>query len=202
MAGRAPTAAEQATWTHAIGTCGATVDDLAVSLLPTSQSSTDARLVRLYLAYFKRPPDPDGFTYWKRQLESGRGLINAALKFARSSEFTRTYGSLSNAAFVDLVYQNVLGRAGDASGRSYWITRLDRGTKNRGEVMINFSESTENTTKKADHVAVFRLYRAMLARFPGKTAYLALLDPVLADTSTLEDVARTLRHDPAYAARF
>jgi len=185
-----------------IADCSLDADDLAVQFVQNPLTQDDARLLRLYVAYFKRPPDPDGFAYWQRQLDAGRGLINAAKKFAESPEFKRTYGTLSNAAFIELVYQNVLGRGSDPTGRAFWLTRLDNKTKNRGDVMINFSESSENLNKKKPHVAVFRLHRAMLRRFPAKTAYDGLLDPVLAGTATLDDVARELRTSPAYAARF
>jgi len=185
-----------------VANCSIDPDALAVQLVDQPQTFDDARLVRLYLAYFKRPPDPTGFAYWQRQLDAGRGLINAAKKFAESPEFLRTYGKLSNGAFVDLVYQNVLGRGADPTGRTYWLTRLDNKTKNRGDVMINFSESSENVTKKKPHVAVFRLHRAMLQRFPAKAAYESLLDPVLAGTDSLADVAQQLRTSAAYAARF
>ena len=68
--------------------------------------------------------------------------------------------------------------------------------------MINFSESSENTTKKRHHVDVFRLYRAMLRTFPSKANYVALLDPIVAGTATLDDAVHTLRHGTAYADRF
>ena len=199
--GRTPTGAENTTWVGPIATCAKTADELAVSLVPSDQTLDDARQVRLYLAYFKRPPDPDGFAYWQRQLDAGRGLINAAQKFAESSEFKRTYGTLSNNDFIELVYQNVLGRASDPTGKAFWLKRLDNKTKNRGDVMINFSESSENVRNKVSQVDVFRLHRAMLQKFPAKAAYFALLDPILAHTDTLADAANTIRHSPAYDAR-
>ena len=200
--GKAPTTAQSNQWVAAITNCSTTADAFIVSLLPADLTvNDDARLVRLYLAYFNRPPDPDGFAYWQRQLDAGKGLINAARKFAESPEFKRTYGSLSNGAFVDLVYRNVLGRTPDASGRAFWLTRLDNGTKNRGDVMINFSESSENVRTKTNHVQVFRLYRSMMQKFPGSTAYFDLLDPILDSGKSLADAAKTIRLSPAYDAR-
>jgi hypothetical protein len=199
--GASPTTAQNTQWVPAITNCTATADALIVSLLPTDQTLDDARLVRLYLAYFKRPPDPDGFAYWKRQLDNGKGLINAAKKFAESSEFTTKYGSVSNANFVELVYQNVLGRSSDAAGKTFWLTRLDNKTKNRGDVMINFSESSENVTKKTNHVQVFRIYRGMMQKFPNKTVYEQYLNPVLNNGKTLADAAKAVRLSAAYDAR-
>ncbi|HRW37281.1 MAG TPA: DUF4214 domain-containing protein [Aquihabitans sp.] len=157
--------------------------------------------MRLYLAFFKRPPDPSGFAYWQRQLDAGRGLINAARKFADSSEFKRTYGTLSNSAFIDLVYQNVLDRAPDPTGKAFWLTRLDNRTKNRGDVMINFSESSENQRKRTNAVQVFRLHRLMMQRFPSRVEFFDLLDPITGG-GTLEGAAKTIRLSAAYAGRF
>ena len=42
--------------------------------------------------------------------------------FGRSSEFTALYGQTTNEQFVDLVYENVLGREADAEGKAYWLT--------------------------------------------------------------------------------
>ena len=108
---------------------------------------------------------------------------------------------MSNDAFIELVYQNVLGRASDPDGKTFWLTRLNNKTKNRGDVMINFSESSENVNKKVNHVQVFRLYRTMLAKFPSKTAYFDLLNPILNNGKTLEDAAKAIRLSPAYDAR-
>ena len=197
-----PTTAQNAQWVPTISNCSATADALIVSLLPTDLTTLDdARLVRLYLAYFNRPPDPSGFAYWQRQLDAGKGLINAAKKFAESSEFKTKYGTLSNADFIELVYQNVLGRASDSAGKQFWLTRLDNKTKNRGDVMINFSESSENVNKKRNHVQVFRLYRSMMAKFPSRTAYFALLDPITNNGKTLNDAAKAIRLSPEYDAR-
>ena len=96
-------------------------------------------VARLYQAYFDRAPDDDGLRYW-----IGTGLSYEAISdaFASSGEFQSRYGQLSDAGFVDLVYQNVLGRPGDGVGRSYWLDRLAAGTS-RGTVMLGFSDSSE-----------------------------------------------------------
>lgn len=199
--GRAPTVAEQDFWIGGINRCELSPDELISGLIATDQTLDDARLVRLYIAYFKRPPDPSGFDYWKRQLDAGRGLINAARKFAESREFTRTYGTLSNGDFIDLVYLNVLGREPDSTGRTFWLTRLDNKTKNRGDVMINFSESTENVRTRNDSVQVFRLFRGMRARFPSRTEYFSLLDPITNDGKTVNDAANAIRLSIPYDTR-
>jgi hypothetical protein len=73
---------------------------------------------------------------------------------------------LSNKAFVELVYQNVLGRPGDPGGVDYWTKQLDLKRKTRGVVMVGFSESNEYRTKQVDKVDAAVLYIQILGRPP------------------------------------
>ncbi|MGH1505852.1 MAG: DUF4214 domain-containing protein [Acidimicrobiales bacterium] len=97
-------------------------------------------LFRLYQAVFLRDPDEGGFHYWASRNLS---LRQVAAEFVISPEFVATYGSLTDAEFVDLVYRNVLGRLGDAEGRAFWVEQLEAGGATRAEMMIGFSESPE-----------------------------------------------------------
>ena len=199
---REPTSSESASAASAVTTCQTTADQLIVSLIAGGQTTTDARLVRLYHAYFRRAPDPSGLSYWSRKLASGRGLIVVAQEFATSSEFRSTYGSLSNTQFVNLVYGNVLGRPADASGRAFWVRRLDNGTSSRGAVMASFSESSENVRTKTPLVTVWRAIRGMRNATPTTAELRALTDPILAGDASVLDAVHTIRLSPTYAARF
>ena len=56
------------------------------------------------------------------------------------------FGSdLSDQAFVEQLYMNVLDREGDSSGVDYWTDALDNGVS-RADVLVGFSESGENQT--------------------------------------------------------
>lgn len=100
-------------------------------------------ILRLYRAYFLRNPDRAGLDHWAEQLSSGRMTLNAISEFfARSDEFRKRYGSLTDAEFVRLVYQNVLGRRPDSKGVTHWTDTLRRGMS-RGQIMVGFSESVE-----------------------------------------------------------
>lgn len=101
---------------------------------------------RLYLAYFGREPDVAGLGYWSSVVGDGVRLEDVSDLFSGSREFTVTYGSLSDAEFVDLVYRNVLGRLPDGDGNRYWVSRLRNGVT-RGELMVGFSESAEFRNK-------------------------------------------------------
>ena len=98
---------------------------------------------RLYQAAFDRIPDGDGVKYWVDKLDGGLSFADAAAGFVSSAEFAQTYGNLTNADFVDQIYENVLGRAAEAAGTAYWNDYLTSG-HSRADVLIGFSESAEN----------------------------------------------------------
>lgn len=120
------------------GTCG------------NPRSVSDRPIRRLYRAYFSRDSDRAGLDYWMGELSRGASLESVAEFFAGSPEFHNTYGHLNNAGFVDRVYQNVMGRGGDASGRQYWTGQLNAGMR-RGDLMVQFSESVEFRNRTGLH---------------------------------------------------
>jgi Domain of unknown function (DUF4214) len=138
-----------------------------------------AQVVRLYEAALDRVPDQGGFNYWVDLLQSGYPLSFLADAFLGSPEFRDRFGddTTSNEAFVDRLYNNILGRAGEAEGRAYWMDALESGI-GRSEVLTAFSESPENKTGTAafirtgvwdrDETAaeVARLYDTVLGRKP------------------------------------
>ena len=83
------------------------------------------------LSALRRHPGPRTGSRWPENwvaaLESGSlTLHQAADGFTSSPEFQSKYGNLDNAGFVDLLYDNVLGRdpdpAGFRTGSTPWPT--------------------------------------------------------------------------------
>ncbi|MEM7317616.1 MAG: DUF4214 domain-containing protein [Pseudomonadota bacterium] len=108
-----------------------------------NEKALAGQIYRLYGATLDREPDAGGFLGWFDGLNSGRIDLNqAAGGFARSAEFAQTYGALDDAGFVELLYQNVLGRTASAAEIEAWTDRLDSGTA-RSDVVLGFSESKE-----------------------------------------------------------
>ncbi len=139
-----------------------------------------APMARLYFAYFSvtRIPDYEGLLFWAQQYIQGRSLNSISQSFAGSQEFDNTYGSLSNRAFIERIYLNVLERPGEPSGIDFWTLELDRGTP-RGNVMALFSESNEFKASIRNRVLVNGTYFSMLRRSPdqgGFDAYLGALN--------------------------
>ncbi|MBH1973781.1 MAG: DUF4214 domain-containing protein [Rhodobacteraceae bacterium] len=148
--------------------------------LPQAQA-----VYRLYQATLDRAPDAAGQASWTDALASGaKNIIQVAAGFEGSQEFQKVYGALNNAAFVELMYQNVLNRAADSAGLASWTAKLDGGMS-RAQVIVGFSESAEFT--KATNAAatkftldhneatwtddVYRLYNATLARDPDISGF-------------------------------
>lgn len=157
---------------------------------------------RLYRATLDRAPDAGGHRGWIDILAQGqRDLVDVAGGFVNSPEFVQSYGGASNAAFVTLLYNNVLDRAPDAGGLQGWHALLQDGAS-RAQVVVGFSESAEfkiNTAVGAVKLSlegyrndwlddVYRLYQATLDRAPD-TAGLEGWAARLADGSDIARVA-------------
>lgn len=108
---------------------------------------------RIYQAAFDRTPDTGGLSYWIKSMDAGTTLADVAEGFVRSDEFIYTYGlNLADEAFVGGLYENILGREGEAAGISFWVDALENGTS-RASILYGFSESAENVTGVAPAIA-------------------------------------------------
>lgn len=139
---------------------------IASSIGSDNSEETVAPVARLYFAYFNRAPDYEGFDYYIDEHGGGRPLDAIAEEFAGSREFEMRYGSVDNAAFIDRVYQNVVGGPADAAQRAYWLGQLDSGSVTRGELMLAFSESAAFRALIGDEVFVTMAYAETLRRAP------------------------------------
>jgi serine protease len=130
-----------------------------------------APVVDLYFAYFRRIPDYYGLMSWVNLRAQGTTLETIADAFGESPEFQQTYGTLSNSQFVELVYQNVLGRQADPDGLAFWTDELDSGRRSRGEVMIGFIDSPEFQGLYGNKVYVTMVYMGLLRRSPDPDGF-------------------------------
>ena len=110
--------------------------DLNVDLFSgaASLSAEDfAAITELYIAYFNRAPDAEGLFYWATRLADGMPLPQIAKSFFVQPETQSTYAAFLNAdgsladtdAFVEAVYNNLLGRDPDPAGGAYWSSELE-----------------------------------------------------------------------------
>lgn len=171
------------------------------------------KVARLYFAALGRVGDQVGLNYWIDQLNSGNTLAPLAATFLASEEFNSTYGNLSDAAFVERVYQNVLGRGSDPEGGRFWLGTLQNGAS-RATVLTGFSESPEFKVRAIElqgigvwdrdesTAQVARLYDTVFDRLPD-FAGLDLWNRSLRDKQlTIEQVTRAFTESSEFQATY
>jgi hypothetical protein len=150
-------------WQDRIDT-GLSRAEVAVAFLdsPEFQAGTGA-IARLYFGALGRLPDAPGMSYWMEQQQSGTPISQIAAGFAASTEFTALYGGLSNTAFIQTQYQNVLGRTATTQEQTQWNTQLAGGT-GRGVLLLSLTESNEYKAASDVKLSVALDYLGLLGR--------------------------------------
>lgn len=105
-----------------------------------------------YVAYYGRPADLSGLTFWQDALSTNevsyaprRGDVLTGSErdiyerivndFGNSAEAERIFGGLSNRERVERVYQFVFNREADVVGSNYWTEQIDNGNV----TLVNFA---------------------------------------------------------------
>lgn len=105
--------------------------------------SEDGAVYRLYRAVFDRDPDEAGFKYWADRLDDELGFDQVIDGFLGSDEFHTLYAGTDDPRYVTKLYNHVLKREPDEEGLRYWVSSIEEGRLDRGEVLAGFSESSE-----------------------------------------------------------
>lgn len=198
---REGTASEKARYTDILDHETLTPGEFLASLVRNEGAAHSGPVTRLYLAALGRLPDRGGLDYWTDRHRAGMRIRTIAAQFVASTEFARRYGNPSNADFVMLLYRNVLGREGDSGGIAYWTRRLDQRTITRPDLVVQFSESSENIRKKATTVEATIVYLGMLGYRPNGDV-LAWWDARRAAGASLDELTTGVLESDGYAARF
>ncbi len=119
-----PSAARPGTSATPLPGTVAAARSLTEVLAASDYSASDAETLRLYRAFFDRDPDAVGAAYWISQSRLGASPETLAWSFANSSEFTGRYGQLNDAAFLTVMFENMLGRSPDPAGYRYWLDQM------------------------------------------------------------------------------
>ncbi|WP_273861066.1 DUF4214 domain-containing protein [Pseudomonas sp. LA5] len=95
----------------------------------------------LYVAYFGRPAEPAGLTYWTSQTGATVDQVSAA--FAQQTEYTSTYGGLTRSQTVSQLYQNLFGRSAAADELNYWVNSGDITVDRMALALVNGASGTD-----------------------------------------------------------
>ena len=105
------------------------------------------QLQELYVAFFNRVPDADGLEYWIGQFNGGQSINQIAESFYNSgiefSQLTGISAGMTNTSFINVVYNNVLGRSNgaDPEGLSFWTTALQSGAETKATLVASIITS-------------------------------------------------------------
>ena len=114
--------------------------------LDIDAGDTAGQAYRLYQAAFARTPDMPGVSYHMNDMESnGLSVTQIAGNFIASPEFKTQYGeNPTEDEYINLLYQNVLGRTPQQFEVDYYKERFEQGTTDWNTTLVFFAESPEN----------------------------------------------------------
>jgi len=157
-----------------------------------------AEVLELYTAYFNRAADKAGVDYWTNEMDTNGWTIDqVAQSFAEQTEFTTAYAGLTNEEIVDAVYTNVLNRAADADGKTYWVDELTAGTmkvQNLIQAVVAAAKEDKDGLGDADVLAnkVAVSEYAYAQNLDEEAAKDISLDAITKDASTVDSLKSTI----------
>lgn len=111
--------------------------------LANNFSANEERVMGAYLAYYGRPADVDGLTYWAVYLAGKGGYIEAIIDaFGNSQEFQQRFGQMGGEELIANLYQQMYGRNPDANGADFYESQLATGKTSLGSIAINILDGT------------------------------------------------------------
>ncbi len=201
--GRPADAAGLAYWTGQIDSGAQTRAQVAIFFFNSVEfKDTGLYITNAYTAVLNRDPDYPGWLFWFTQVRNGQAKIGIVNSFIASPEFVQTYGSLNNTQFVQLVYQNVLGRPADAAGLAYWVGRLAAG-ETRAQMMNDFMTSAEYAARVRTRQLSNLCYLGFLARTPeaaGRMFWTGALDGGLSEADLVNNFISSVEYQLRLAA--
>ncbi|WP_191970238.1 DUF4214 domain-containing protein [Methylobacterium planeticum] len=101
-------------------------------------------VARLYYGLLDRAPDTGGLQGWYAAAHAGAPFAAIAQAILASPEYATLHPTaLTNAQYVESLYEGALGRSADPVGAQVWGNALASGTLTRAEVALAVSDSTE-----------------------------------------------------------
>ena len=156
-------------------TAGASASDSTTSIITTETNNNgligllnvNQQLELIYIAYFDRAADNDGYTFWEVQnvqtkangQNAALALTNIANSFAPQPETYALYPFLSTpglnlnspagqtglTTFITNLYENLFARAPDATGQAYWVGQISSGAVGLGAAALAIANGATGT---------------------------------------------------------
>ncbi|MCQ9425613.1 DUF4214 domain-containing protein [Pseudomonas sp. LJDD11] len=172
--------------------------------------STQSDLAELYTTFFDRAPDAGGLAYWVAQIDGGQITLAQVAEnwLTQQPEGQSNFPStLTDAQFIEAVYNNLLGRTADAGGAQYWLQQLQSGAVPRDSFalsLINGAKANTSTQGLQD-AALINNKATIGVAFAAKglndlSLANAIVQSVTADANTLSATQAILGLIPATTA--
>lgn len=162
----------------------------------SADTSARGSVTRLYESLLDRAPDAGSLDYWMRQLAGDGTLDGVTQTIVESAELAGKV-PMADGAYVAWLYDQVLGRAADAGGLTYWTASLANGDLSRADLALALIDSGEKLQMVASHEldigasdigVLIRMYDALYDRRPDLDGLNYWIDRSEADAS-LADIA-------------
>lgn len=131
-----------------------------------------------YLAYYGRPADPGGLTYWAGVLEKAGGDLGSIVDaFANSAESTANFGGLTAPQHISLLYQQLLSRSPEQAGAAYWLGEVNAGRITLAKMAISLYDGalgSDATTVEVRQQVADQFTAALAANGTGYSGLAAI----------------------------
>gem|GEM_PF-1898673 len=105
-------------------------------------------LQKIYIAFYQRPADPAGMTYWAGQLaEAQDGIALVIDAFAASVEAQALYGQITQDSLnsvIDKVYQALFLREPDSQGKAFYQAAFAQGALTAGNIVLAILQGAQD----------------------------------------------------------
>jgi len=162
-----------------------------------------AQVSRLYDIVLGREADQGGLNFSVNWMDDGASMSTIASSFLNSGEFTGKFGQgLTNAQFVNVLYENMRGAEGSANEVSFWTAQLDNGSLSLGDVATHFANSAEGLAANSatlaagiwdrdeSAISIANLYDAAFDRLPDEGGLATWVNEIHSNGTSMGDIAK------------
>lgn len=108
--------------------------------------ATTIDLEKIFIAYFNRPADAAGMSYWHGVVVNGQASLETVeAAFSTSSEYVTLHGNQSTTGVLSSVYLNLFGHAADLAGLLYWGGLVQQGALTLSQAVASISGGAQGT---------------------------------------------------------
>ena len=146
---RDPTAVESSYWANEL-TLNLTTPSGMVLLGASTSEFTDVsfKIALMYTAAFGTYGSNTELMAWRQFYDTGASLTDIGKLFVNSKTFAANNPSVKTTTdYINTLAKQALGRNASASELTEWVTAVDKGTANLGNVLLHFASQSPNALK-------------------------------------------------------